>query len=49
VVNKLFNKTMRKLSAKLSKGVPIRLPRSLPLISTPDYMSTFFSVQVTSN
>ena len=32
-----FNKTMQKLSAKLSKGSPMRPPQSSPLISTPDY------------
>jgi len=30
VINKRFNKTMQKLSAKLSKGGPRRLPLSLP-------------------
>jgi len=42
VINKLFNKTMQKLSAELSKAGPRRSP---PLISTPDYMYGMFSVQ----
>ena len=45
VINKLFNKTMQKLSAELSKAGPKRSPRSPPLISTPDYMYRMFSVQ----
>ena len=44
VINKLFNKTMQKLSAELSKAGPRRSPRSPPLISTPDYMYRMFSV-----
>jgi len=44
VINKRFNETMQKLSAKLSNGVPRRPPRSPPLISTPAYMFRIFPV-----
>jgi len=52
VINKVFDKTMQKLSAKLAKrglngtsgkGGPRRPPRSPPLMSTSDYcISTEF-------
>jgi len=45
VINKLFSKSMQKLSAKLSKGGQRRPPRSPSLISTPDYRYRMFSVQ----
>jgi len=54
VINKLFNKTMQKLSVKLSKGGPHgiserggprRPPRSPPLLPSLDYMYRMFSVQ----